>query len=211
MIDLRAYWPDPATGEQLVVQERTSAYPSIPKALLRRYVKRGTVEGNPVVRMDEYSGQGWQSGWEMRDDGTQMLEVGTAQASSHKVYKAGKEIHWGGVLEIGVPAGRSLEVDVSKSTGVTAGYWNYGYQQIELKEFICSFTNDGGLTFADVVKLGVFQSWCAASGCAYPGGQSIVTMDYWLAPGVGIVQVDYLTPNARRDYAVGVLETWETP
>jgi hypothetical protein len=212
MIDLRAYWPQPAAGTQLIVQSKTDAF-STPghKTITRRYVNRGTVEGNPVMRMDEYNSTGWLSGWEFYDDGTQLLEVGTAQSASHKIYKAGKEIQWGGEMDLEQVSARSLEVDVAKSSGVTAGYWNYGYQRIELKEFIESFENDGGLTFCDVVKLNVLQSWCATSGCAWPTGQSVVTLDYWLAPGVGIVQLDYLTPNARRDYASAVVETWETP
>lgn len=208
--DLRNYWPNPATGEQLVVQDKTSAYGPELKTILRRYVKRGTVDGHSVIRLDEYGSTGWIDGWEYRDDGSQILEVGTAQGSAHKVYKIGKEIPWGGVQNVNDVVTRSLEVDVAKSSGVSAGYWNYGYQKIELKDFISSFTNDGGLTFSDVVKMGVFQSWCANSGCAWPSGQTYVQMDYWLAPGIGIVQVDYLTPTARRDYASAILTTWET-
>ena len=67
MIDLRAYWPQPAAGTQLIVQSKTDAF-STPgqKTITRRYVNRGTVEGNPVMRMDEYNSTGWLSGWSRR-------------------------------------------------------------------------------------------------------------------------------------------------
>lgn len=212
MIDLRTYWPNPAAGEQLIVQDRTQANGGGTfKNVLRRYVNRGTVDGNPVVRLDEFNHSGWLDAWEYRDDGSQILEVGTWQGAIHKVYKTGKEIPWGGVQNVGDMIERQLEVDVSKSTGVTPGYWNYGYQKITFTDFLPSFTNDGGLTFENVVKLSVFQSWCGAQGCAYPDGQNIATMDYWLAPGVGMIQIDSQAPTVRLNYASSIDTTWETP
>jgi hypothetical protein len=137
--------------------------------------------------------------------------VGTWNGSVHKVYVVGKEIQWGGVMNLYDVVSRSLQVDVSASTGVSSGYWNYGTQQITFSAFYSSFTTDAGLVFSNVVKLHIFQSWCANAGCSYPTGQSIWTMDYWLAPGVGIVQIDYLSPSTRRDYALSLAETWPTP
>lgn len=212
MIDLRTYWPSPAEGEQIVVQDRTQANGGGTfKNVLRRYVNRGEVNDLPVIRLDEFNHSGWLDAWELRDDGTQILEVGTWQGTVHKVYKAGKEIPWGGAQNVGDVIERQLEVDVAKSSGVTAGYWNYGYQKITITDFLPTFTNDGGMTFSDVVKMNVFQSWCSAAGCAYPSGQNITILDYWMAPGVGMIQIDSQTPTVRRNYASSVTNTWETP
>ena len=43
MIDLRAYWPDPAAGTQLIVQSKTDAFMTPGhKTTTRRYVNRAT-------------------------------------------------------------------------------------------------------------------------------------------------------------------------
>lgn len=209
-VDLRSYWPQPTT-EQLVAQDHTNEWNDNRKTVLRRFVKRGTVRGTPVIRLDEYNYAGWLDAWEYRDDGSQILEVATDTPSAHIVYVIGKEIQWGGVMSLNDVVTRSVQVDVAASTGVTAGYWNYGNQKITFSSFYSTFTTDAGLVFSNVVKLRVHQAWCANAGCSYPTGQNIWSMDYFLAPGVGIVQLDYILPNARRDYVVGLAETWPTP
>ncbi len=210
-VDLRNYWPQPAAGLQIINQDWATS-PAF-RSLLRRYVKRGQVRSNDVYRLDEYtSSTGWIDAWELRDDGTQMLEVGTwTSPTVHLVYEVGKEIQWGGSMTLNDFSTRTVHVDVSASTGVTSGYWNWGTQKITFSAFYSSFTNAHGLTFSNVVKLNVFQSWCANSGCAYPSGQNIWTMNYYLAPGVGIVELEYLTPTARTDAVLFASETLETP
>lgn len=207
-VDLRTYWPQPATSLQLTSQEWATS-PSF-RAILRRYVGRGTVRGVGVTRLDEYAPT-WLSAWEYRDDGTQILEVATWQGTSHLVYEVGKEIQWGGVMALSAVSTRTIHVDVAASSGVTSGYWNWGTQKITFSQLYTTYTTAAGLTFANVVRLSVLQSWCANAGCAYPSGQNIWTMDYYLAPGVGIVQTDYLTPTTRTDAALVLSETWETP
>jgi len=214
-VDIRNYWPQPAVNNQLITQDYTLAWGPLTKTILHRYVKRGVVRGNPVYRLDDYLSTGWIDAWEYRNDGTNILEVADFVGGQHIVYSVGNEILWGGIQNIGDVLSRSVIVDVSASSGVTAGYWNYGHNSVTYSALLPTFTNDGGLTFSNVLKLHVFQSWCANTGCAYPSGQLIWTVDYWFAPSVGIIQTDYLSApapfTARRDFALTISETWETP
>jgi hypothetical protein len=209
-VDLRDYWPQPAATLQIINQDWAQTSPTF-RSVLRRYVKRGQVRGVDVYRLDAYINTGWLSAWEYRDDGTQILEVATELPGSHLVYEVGKEIQWGGVMTLNDVVTRAVHVDVAASTGVTSGYWNWGTQKITFAAFYSSFTTGAGLTFSNVVKLNNFQSWCANSGCSYPSGQNIWTQNYYLAPGVGVVQIDYVSPTTRTDATMPVAETWETP
>jgi hypothetical protein len=204
--DLRAYWPDPAAGKQVIAQFATAAHTS----LLRRYVRRGTIGGAPVAQMDEWSAQGWCDAWQYRDDGTQILEVATKQPGVHKVYKPGKEIQWGGAQQIGDVVARSVEIDVAASTGVAPGIGNYGYQKIEFEAFHPVFLNAALNLYQDVAQFKVLQTWCADAGCAYPAGQHVYRQRYWMAPGLGFVQIEYLEPVQRIDYPKFIETTWET-
>jgi len=211
-VDMADYWPNPVTGEQILVQDATDAYGPGTLSVLHRYRKGGTVNNLPVIQLDDYITTGWLDAWEYRFDATHgMIEVANKFPGKRQVYRANKWIPWGGVVTIGGSIGQGLEVDLTKSTGVAAGPSNYGWQSIQFEELIPEFTNDGGLEFQDVVKIYVEQSWCINAACAYPSGQSIYQMRYWLAPGLGFVQIDYILPTARRDYAKSVTKTVAMP
>lgn len=212
--DMADYWPNPAMGEQLIVQDATTAYGPETLTVLSRYRKGGTVDSLPVIQLDEYTATGgWLDAWEYRFDATNgVLEVADKYPSSvHKVFKIGNEIKWGGSLNVGNTIAGNVEVDLTKSTNVPSGPSIYGYHSMTLEEFIPSFTNDGGLTFSNVIKVYVFQSWCSTSTCNYPAGQNVWQIRYWLAPGVGVIQKDYLAPTVRRDYAKSVTLTVAMP
>jgi hypothetical protein len=63
----------------------------------------------------------------------------------------------------------------------------------------------------------MFQSFCITTQCTWPTGQATWRGRYWLAPGVGFVQTEFLqNPSGpiapqRFNYATGMLTTWETP
>ena len=210
-INMIDYWPNPATGEQLLVQDATKAYGPETLSVLHRYKKGGTVNGLQCIQLDDYTSNGWVDAWEYRFDATAgMLEVGDKTSNSHLVYFSGKEIKWGNVQNVGDSISGSIQVDVSKSSGVSAGAWNYGSWALNVEAVLPTFTNDGGLVFANVVQIWSLQSWCKDNACVYPSGQNITQSRYWLAPGVGIIQTDYLAPSARRDYAKSVTRTCAT-
>ena len=171
-VNMADYWPDLAAGVQLIVQDATDAYGPGTLSVLRRYRRGGTVGGHPVIQMDEFIPTGWVDAWEYRFDATHgMIEVANKFPGKHQVYKPNKWIPWGGVVTIGGSIGQGLEVDIPNSTGVAVGPGNYGWQSVQFEELIADFTNDGGLTFSNVVKILVFQSWCANYACAYPSAR----------------------------------------
>lgn len=209
--NMNDYWPNPTTGEQLLVQHFTKVSGIETLAVLQRYKKGDTVKGLPVIQLDECFTNGWADAWEYRLDPTLgMVEVGDKTTNSHLVYLAGKEIKWGGIQNVGDKLSGSIQVDVAQSTGVSAGFWNYGSWSMTIEAFLPSFTNDGGMTFANVVQIWNFQSWCKDSGCVYPSGQNSEQTRYWLAPGIGTIQTDFLAPNTQRYYAKSVTRTCAT-
>lgn len=212
--DMRDYWPNPAAGEQLLVQDATIAYGPEILSVLHRYRRGPIVSGVQTLQLDDYiSTSGWIDQWELKPDATAgILEYADRYVGSRLVYKAGKEIKWGKTLSVNdVILSNPVEVDVAASSGVTAGPWNYGYNSLTIEEFIPSFTNDGGLVFSNVLKVYLYQSFCIDAACSYPAGQNIWKNRYWLAPGVGIVQTDYIAPDVRRDYAKTITRTVAMP
>lgn len=216
MIDLRTYWPNPASGKQLIVQDEGVNGGAPFFATTHRYVKRGQLGGHDVLRKETYNSTGWLNAWQLRDDGTQMLEVGDEFPGKHLVYETGKEFTWGGQQQVGDIVTRQVHIDVAASTGVQTGPDNWATAKLTVEDCLPSFTNLGGMTFCDVVVVQMFQSFCRDAQCAWPAGQSTWRTRYWFAPDVGFIQTEFLqNPNGpisgRKNYAVGILETWETP
>ena len=211
------YWPVIPAGRQQVVQFQATQGTAQWLGLTARYVNRGTVGGQPVLRMDEWSGQGWQDAWELRCVNGEWLEVGDWTPAGHKVYTIGKEIRWGGNVSVGQTFSNQIHVNVAASTGETTGIHNWGTQIVTFEEAIPSLTTLSGEVYTDVLKINVTQSWCIAAYCAWPAGQATWRMRYWLARGIGIVQVQYLQAPGqtfdppRIDYAKAAIVTQEMP
>ncbi len=210
MINMADYWPSLATGYQLLVQDATVAWGADTLTILHRYHNGSS----GIVLLDDYDHpDGWLDTWSyVKDPARGMLEISDKYpGGKNLVLKPGKEIPWGGMMNVGDVVSGNVEVNVAASTGVTAGPGNYGYQSVTLSEVIQSFTNDGGLVFPNVAKISVFQSWCKTPACDYPAGQNAYTFVYWMAPGKGFIQIDYLTAPSpftpRRDYAKSITET----
>lgn len=216
-LDMRDYWPSLPTGRQQITQNEASQGGNTWFGLTQRYVNRGTVRGNPVLRLDDFNGTGWLDAWELRNDGSQILEVGDQFPSGHKVYEIGKEFSWGGVVNVGDVIIRTVHVDVAASVGEVVGPHNWGTEVLTVEAFHPTFTNGAGLAFTDVVQVRMFQSFCITSACTWPTGQATWITRHWFAPGKGIIQTEYLTVNSapvspqRIDSATSIITTWETP
>lgn len=215
-VDLRHYWPSPAAGRQLVIQTEASQGGNVWLGTTHRYVNRGKVRGADVLRLDDFGAPGWLDAWELRNDGAQTLEVADWFPSGHKVYEVGREISWGGIQSVGDVIARTIHVDVAASTGETVGPQNWGTQQLTF-EAQGPLTLPSGLTFPDTVQLRMFQSFCLTYACTWPAEQATWVTRHWFAPGVGIVQTQYLKAPGqafdppRIDYATSITTTWETP
>src|SRR5688572_11688897 len=192
MIDLRAYWPTLAEKKQLIVQEHATQNGNTWMGPTRRYVNRGQVRDHDVLRLDDFNASGWLNAWELRDDGTQMLEVADQfPAGKHKVYEVGKEFSWGGEQNVGDVVTRQIHVDVAASQGEVVAPQNWATAKLTFEDLLPSFTNLGGMTFSDVVVVQMFQSFCITAQCQWPSGQATWRGRYWLAPGVGFVQTEF--------------------
>lgn len=226
--DFRAYWPNPAAGKQLLVQHATRYSPGGPVAdgILWRYVRGGQIGGHDVVRLDNYISDAllWYDFWKYRADPVEgLIEVADAARASDAVMsptknivlKAAKPIKWGGVQNVGDSITHPCEIDVAASTGVPSGPWIYGTNSVEFLDFLPTFTNEGGMVFADVVKIRFLQGWCATAACDYPAGQNLYAAVDWFAPGLGPIQVDFIDPQThaliRREWARAVTETTAMP
>lgn len=209
-VNMADYWPNPAVGEQLLVQH--AVYGGAPDnlAVLSRFRRGGSVNGFPVIQLDDYISTGWLDAWEYRFDPTHgVIEVANKFPGKRQVYKNLKWIPWGGIVSIPSSFGQSIEVDVPNSTGVSVGPSNYGYQGITFHEVLPTFTNLGGMTFSNVVRMSVLQSWCNTWTCTYPSQQTVYNMDYWIAPGVGIIQTTW--PGIGSHYARSITRTVAMP
>ena len=183
MFDIRNYWPNTSTNEQLLVE--FSAVPPIGvlKTLLKRYKQGGTIRGIPVMVLDEYvPGVGWVDAWKYRPDARGILEVATHQPGSFKLYAIGKEIIWGGIQNVGDVIGGQIGIEPLN------GWWCWGWQMIQFQDFLSSFTNAGGKQFVNVVKLHFLQYWCANGTCSVT---NVTGATYWMAPGLGAIQIQY--------------------
>ena len=214
------YWPTIQAGRQQIVQFQATQGTAQWLGLTQRYVNRGSVGGYPVLRLDDFNSTGWLDAWEMRcDSGRGWLEVADHfPGGNHKVYTVGKEIPWGGTVEVGQVINLPVHVNVAASTGETSGIHNWGRQILTFEELLPTMTLPSGLVFDNVLKVHLLHSWCKAnSDCSYPANQWTWKVRYWFAPGVGIVQIQYLqSPNQtfdppRIDYAKAVIVTHEMP
>jgi len=208
-VNMADYWPSPAVGEQLLVQDATLAYGPEVLSVLHRYRVGAPIGGKAVTQLDDYiTTTGWLDAWFLYKNGPSIIEIAnTFPVNKRNIYKVGKEITWGATMNVGDVTQGSIEIDLTKSTGIVAGPSNYGWQRITYEAFLPTFTNDGGLAFTNVVRMRVFQSWCKTNACDYPAGQSSYEMTYWMAPGLGMIQIDYISPTVRRDYAKSVTRT----
>ena len=211
--DMRHYWPNPAHGTQLIVQDATDAFGPIGHfSILRRYRQGGTINGSFVVSLDEYLADQFLSSWKYRFDPVHgMIEVSNSFPGVLQIYKPGKWIPWGGVMSVGDVLSQGLEADPAQGYGVIVGMGNYGWQSLEFETFHPQFTNAGGLDFENVVQILVMQSWCTTNACNFPGGQNVFQIRYWLAPATGAIQTEYILPTHRIDYAKSVTETIALP
>lgn len=216
--NMQSYFPTLAADEQLLVQTETAHYGAPIRSTLHRYVNRGTVGGNPVQRLDDYNASGFLDAWELRWNGSKMLEVADwFSPTHHKVYTVGKEISWGGVQNVNDMTSRQVHVNVAASQGETVGPQNWGTVVMTYEALLPTFTNVGGMDFTNVVVVRVFQSFCITTACTWPNGQATWITRHWLAPGLGFVQIEYIqNPNGpwnptRFDYAISINRTWETP
>jgi hypothetical protein len=206
-VNMADYWPLPALGRELLVQDVTGAGTLM---VLRKYRRIAPVSGIPVVRLDEYTEAGWVSAWEYRHDPTHgVIETANRFPGVFQPYKTGKWIIWGGQMAVGQTVQQGVEVDLRRATGVTQGPGNFGWQSVTLVAVHPTFTNAGGMTFANVAEIKVVQSWCKTWTCDFPAGQNVFDLRYWLAPGLGMIQVDYDGADARIDYARSTTEVLE--
>lgn len=217
-LDMRDYWPSLGSNQQLVSQDLASQNGSIWMGLSHRYVNRGLVRDFPVMRLEDWLSTGLVDAWELRNDGTQMLEVADWFGSQHKVYEVGKEFTWGGVVNVGDVIVRTIHVDVAASIGETVGPQNWATQELRIEAAYPTFTNPAGVTFTDVVQVKMFQSFCITWACGWPSGQSTYVTRHWFARGLGIIQTEYLMINSvsvspqRIDYVISCpLLMWVTP
>jgi hypothetical protein len=215
---MRDYWPDLAANRQLVMQTKASQGGSIWMGLTHRYVNRGLVRNLPVMRLEDHLNGTMLDAWELRDDGTQMLEVADWFGAQHKVYEVGKEFTWGGVVNVGQVITRTIHVDVAASVGETTGPQNWATEELTIEALHGTLTLPNGLVFSNAVQVKMFQSFCITYACGWPSGQATWITRHWFAPGQGIVQTEYLMVNSatvspqRLDYVEAIpLTTWATP
>lgn len=207
-VDMAAYWPNPPQGQQLMVQDCSVAWGAEAMTVLRRYRRIGAVNGQPLIQLDEYTSGGWLSAWEYRHDPTHgVIETANRFPGVRMAYKPGKWIIWGGQMTVGQNIQQGIEVDLPASTGVVSAPGNYGWQSVTFEALHPTFTSGSGAAYSDVVQIRVLQSWCKNWTCAFPAGQNVFEIRYWLAPAVGIVQVEYIAPDARTDFARHVFNT----
>jgi hypothetical protein len=152
------------------------------------------------------NGQGifvWVSTWYLRvdldgtvteyADSTAMYDAAYESQSRwlELTYLPGKEIKWGGVLNIGDTIENPVEINStskinfpdSTSSSYPQNALRFGYNKL-------TYVKD----FADASRSGSFftlyQTFCGVSSCAAPDSWE-VWVNYYMTPGLGIVRMDY--------------------
>ena len=206
-MNLASYWPfNLPDSKQQIIQMEASQNPNVWFGLTHRYTK-----DNGGLKLEDYGANGWIDAWKLKLVNGEVIEWADEFPTYTSVFATGKELWWGGNLEIGQEVTRSLEI----ASGVASPY-KWGTEVLKLEALHNTFTIPAG-SFSNVVQVKMFQSFCKTNACTWPDGQNTWITRHWLASNVGIIQTEYLsvpgTPvfnPPRIDYATNIVITWKT-
>lgn len=228
-INMLDYWPAPDGGSRLIKHISTDFYGKPFEGMRSIYdrTSRDTFTkqdfilksaDRPTHHDTWYLKRQNQRLIEYRDD----LRLGTGTSLFRVVYRKGREIDWGGRYSLS-PTSNTTEsrilVDVQKSNSFfeTAQPSRHGYASTKLEAVLPTFVA-GPFTYQNVAVLYHYQSMCLDKACdprtpiydgrgKQTGGAQIWELRYWLAPGKGIIQTQYLrTSNVKTDASKGRID-----
>ena len=99
-------------------------------------------------------------------------------------------------MKVGDTVENSLEMDMNKTTGIPSDSPSkYGYNKLTLSEYIPAMTI-AGKTYSDVLHMKLSQSFCKTAACTVAGTDySYWILEYYFAPGKGIIKTVYMDTN----------------
>jgi hypothetical protein len=228
-INMPDYWPQPPEDTRLIKHISTDFYGKRLEGLrsIYRSTSRDTFTKRDYI-IKSASRPTHNDTWylrrrkgvlvEYRDD----LKLATNPNIIRVIYRPGREINWGGRYEL--PPGRSttessIAVDAQRSDAYfsTSPASQYGYTSTKLEAILPTFTA-GPYTYEDVAVVYHYQSICLDKACnpdapvynakgAQVGGAQVWQLRYWLAPGKGIIQTQYLqSSNVKGDPTKGRID-----
>lgn len=190
--NLKEFWPNPPTGMAYIKEYDAgiaSKYFYTPAGFL---VKQDYYTNTPGVLIDE---------WGIRITGSgDVLETYDTFPDKTYYYLPGKEINWGRVLSVGETLGGSVQMDLSRSTGIDAtSPSQYGYNSITVVKHHPSLQLQG-VTHNNVLEISLFQSFCITNECKTPvTGYYYVSLQYYFAYGKGIIKTIFKDVNGSAD------------
>ncbi len=195
--DLAAYWPSPERGSPIEIIDCYLSQTGQPITTKRNVYTSAEFAGKPILRIDEFDPNGkWNDAWLLRKELRGVVEFGDIYPKGHiSLFRYGKELLWGGVMEIGETVENDVEIDLSASTGVYPFIGQYGKNKTTLIDVMPSFTNGAGLTFNDVAVIHNVQTFYNF-GKTKLFGKRVYEARHWQAKGIGIVQIDYYANGA---------------
>ena len=194
MIDVREYWPWPATGEALtnvfdggIVQTYSAAQGGV---RLRETVN-GTWKDDWFYRYDTFRGVLEYEDVYPKTTALQKMMFWTPVICN--ICVPGKEIIWGGVQKVG---------DSISGLCQTSGIGGqHGWQRVDFQDLLVSFDTPAG-KFFDVLVLEYWQSW---SNGLVKGAKT------WFAPGMGQIRAEWTLSHAPTGYSMALQSFQKQP
>jgi hypothetical protein len=155
-------------------------------------VKQDYYTSTPGTLIDE---------WGIRITGSgDVLETYDKFPDKTYYYLPGKEINWGRTLSVGETLGASVQMDMSRTTGIgPTSPSQYGYNSITVVKHHPSLRMQG-TTYDNVLEISLFQSFCITNECTVPvTGYYYVSLQYYFAYGKGIIKTIFKDVNGSVD------------
>jgi hypothetical protein len=175
VINVPTYWPIPATGQSI-----TKLFDNGFKEMI---VPAPSTAGGGAW-LEEWDNNAWTDTWHYRIDPVRgVLEDYDYTPTSNPKMVPGKEIIWGGEVEIG----QTIQAQCETAGGPLGIGAQYGWQEVAFQALLPNFSTPGG-EFENVLQLEYWQYW-TSYGAA--GGMLSRGAIMWLAEGLGFVQIEW--------------------
>lgn len=189
---LKEYWPNPPAGMAYIKEYDAGLASKYIHTADGFLVKQDYYINTPNELIDE---------WGIRITAAgDVLETYDKFPDKTYYYLPGKEINWGRALSIGETLGDSVQMDMSRTTGIgPTSPSQYGYNTITLVKHHPSIQLQG-VTHQNVLEISLFQSFCITNECTVPvTGYYYVSLQYYFAYGKGIIKTIFKDINGAAD------------